>query len=86
MIPKADVRFIVLLWGDKLSLNKELVKGIPLYDYNDIVELGRGSRHTLLHSSKPGISLFIPSTISVDILTYTEFHEKWILGDMIMLF
>ncbi|XP_074570499.1 putative acyl-activating enzyme 16, chloroplastic [Curcuma longa] len=54
LIPKADVRFIVLLWGDKLSLNKELVKGIPLYDYNDIVELGSESRHTLLHSSKPG--------------------------------
>ncbi|XP_042437292.1 probable acyl-activating enzyme 16, chloroplastic [Zingiber officinale] len=54
LIPKADVRFIVLLWGDKLSLNKELVKGIPLYDYNDIIELGSKSRHTLLHSSKPG--------------------------------
>ncbi|KAG6480123.1 hypothetical protein ZIOFF_063601 [Zingiber officinale] len=61
LIPKADVRFIVLLWGDKLSLNKELVKGIPLYDYNDIIELGSKSRHTLLHSSKPepGVCLFL---------------------------
>lgn len=54
LIPKADVRFIVLLWGEKSCLNSKAEKDIPLYDYREIIELGQESHHTLLQSCERG--------------------------------
>ncbi|XP_010905151.2 probable acyl-activating enzyme 16, chloroplastic isoform X1 [Elaeis guineensis] len=54
LIPRADVRFVVLLWGEKSCLNSKAVKGMPLYDYREVIELGRESHHTLLQSCKRG--------------------------------
>ncbi|XP_008794653.4 LOW QUALITY PROTEIN: probable acyl-activating enzyme 16, chloroplastic [Phoenix dactylifera] len=54
LIPKAVVRFIVLLWGEKSCSMVKAVKDIPLYDYREIIELGRESHHTLLQSWKQG--------------------------------
>lgn len=54
LILEADVRFIVLLWGEKSCLNSKALRDIPLYDYGEIIELGQESRHALLQSCKEG--------------------------------
>ncbi|KAI0510492.1 hypothetical protein KFK09_011094 [Dendrobium nobile] len=54
LIARANIRFLVLLWGDKLFLNSEYTKDIILYDFKEIIELGRQSRLSLLSSSKKG--------------------------------
>ncbi|VAI40157.1 unnamed protein product [Triticum turgidum subsp. durum] len=51
-ISRINARFIVLLWGDKSSLNSKAVMDIPVYDYNDITELGRENRNALCYSSE----------------------------------
>lgn len=53
-IPRVDVRFVVLLWGEKSSLNSKSIKDIPLYDYREIIKLGQESRDALLQSCKEG--------------------------------
>ncbi|KAL0918694.1 hypothetical protein M5K25_010717 [Dendrobium thyrsiflorum] len=54
LIARANIRFLVLLWGDKLFLNSEYTKDILLYDFKEIIELGRESRLSLLSSSQKG--------------------------------
>lgn len=54
MIPRVNLRFIVLLWGEKLHLNSEYTKDIPLYDYKEIIGLGHENRLSLLRSCKEG--------------------------------
>ncbi|KAM3318323.1 hypothetical protein ACQJBY_035828 [Aegilops geniculata] len=51
-ISRINARFIVLLWGDKSSLNSKAVMDIPVYDYNDITELGRENRNALCYPSE----------------------------------
>ncbi|VAH96947.1 unnamed protein product [Triticum turgidum subsp. durum] len=51
-ISRINARFVVLLWGDKSSLNSKAVMDIPVYDYNDITELGRENRNALCYSSE----------------------------------
>ena len=58
-ISRINARFIVLLWGDKSSLNSKAVMDIPVYDYNDITELGRENRNALCYSSEQGIICMI---------------------------
>ncbi|KAM0830111.1 hypothetical protein ACQ4PT_066436 [Festuca glaucescens] len=53
-ISRINARFIVLLWGDKSSLNSKAVKDMPVYDYNDITELGKENRNALNHSPEQG--------------------------------
>ncbi|XBH74674.1 hypothetical protein VPH35_101577 [Triticum aestivum] len=53
-ISRINARFIVLLWGDKSSLNSKAVMDIPVYDYNDITELGQENRNALCYSSEQG--------------------------------
>ncbi|XBI86323.1 hypothetical protein VPH35_094302 [Triticum aestivum] len=53
-ISRINARFIVLLWGDKSSLNSKAVMDIPVYDYNDITVLGRENRNALCYSSEQG--------------------------------
>jgi hypothetical protein len=54
-VSRISARFIVLLWGDKSSLDSKGVKDIPVYDYNDIIELGQEKRNALQHSREQGI-------------------------------
>ncbi|KAL6582049.1 Long-chain-fatty-acid--[acyl-carrier-protein] ligase AEE15, chloroplastic [Orobanche minor] len=46
---RARVRFIILLWGEKSSINSVAVE-TPIYSYKDIIQLGHESRAALLHS------------------------------------
>ncbi|KAK6914355.1 AMP-dependent synthetase/ligase [Dillenia turbinata] len=48
---KASIRFVILLWGDKSSLVIDPKMEVPIFDYNDIMELGRQSRCNLFGSS-----------------------------------
>ncbi|RAL54417.1 hypothetical protein DM860_001545 [Cuscuta australis] len=45
-----DVRFIILLWGEKSSITSEVIDGLPIYSYMEIIDLGNDSRMTFLHS------------------------------------
>ncbi|KAG9446031.1 hypothetical protein H6P81_012159 [Aristolochia fimbriata] len=51
---KADIRFIILLWGDKALLDVDVMKGIPLYSYNNIIDLGRDHHDSLLGTHNEG--------------------------------
>ncbi|XP_023748642.1 probable acyl-activating enzyme 16, chloroplastic [Lactuca sativa] len=47
---KASVRFVILLWGDKSSLNSHLMEGIPAYTYKEIIDIGNEHRMLLVDS------------------------------------
>lgn len=44
------MRFVILLWGKKSSVETDIVKGLPVLSYEEIIELGRESRRTLSDS------------------------------------
>nr|GMD65811.1 probable acyl-activating enzyme 16, chloroplastic [Ipomoea batatas] len=48
----ADVRFVILLWGEKSSITSEVMDGRPIYSYNEILDLGNESHMALLHSQE----------------------------------
>nr|XP_043609773.1 probable acyl-activating enzyme 16, chloroplastic [Erigeron canadensis] len=41
---RASVRFIILLWGEKSSMNSHMIEGLPTYSYNEIIDIGREHR------------------------------------------
>ncbi|XP_023748723.2 probable acyl-activating enzyme 16, chloroplastic [Lactuca sativa] len=49
---KASVRFVILLWGDKSSLNSHshIMEGIPAYTYKEIIDIGHEHRMLLVDS------------------------------------
>ncbi|KAI8538132.1 hypothetical protein RHMOL_Rhmol09G0078700 [Rhododendron molle] len=47
---QAAVRFVILVWGDKSCCTSEVLEGLPVYNYKDIIALGRESRMCLLDS------------------------------------
>lgn len=47
---KASMRCIILLWGEKSRLADEGMDGIAVFDYNDIMDMGRESRKVMLDS------------------------------------
>lgn len=47
---QAAVRFVILVWGDKSCLTSEVLEGLPVYNYKDIIDLGHESRMCLLDS------------------------------------
>ncbi|KMZ60386.1 Long-chain-fatty-acid--[acyl-carrier-protein] ligase [Zostera marina] len=51
-IKKANVQFVVLLWDDKSSLNITEGQNMPIYNYLEIIDMGKKSRSSLLSSSK----------------------------------
>ncbi|KAL6532179.1 Long-chain-fatty-acid--[acyl-carrier-protein] ligase AEE15, chloroplastic [Orobanche gracilis] len=61
---RARVRFIILLWGEKSSINSVAVE-TPIYSYKDIIQLGHESRAALLHSEDAS-KHYIYGTISSD--------------------
>lgn len=48
---KANMRFVILLWGDKSSLPGGGLKGIPIFNYKDIISLGQESRKAISNSN-----------------------------------
>nr|CAD1820483.1 unnamed protein product [Ananas comosus var. bracteatus] len=68
-IPRVDVRFVVLLWGEKSTLNSKSIKDIPLYDYREIIKLGQESRDALLQSCKEGQHYSFETINSEDVAT-----------------
>lgn len=48
------MKFIVLLWGEKSSLKNE--GNVPIFDYKEILDLGRESRKSLLDSDDKRMS------------------------------
>lgn len=47
---RADVRFAILLWGEKSCLDSAVVKKVPIYNYEEIIDIGQESRRILLDS------------------------------------
>ncbi|KAL6970932.1 Long-chain-fatty-acid--[acyl-carrier-protein] ligase AEE15, chloroplastic, variant 2 [Sarracenia purpurea var. burkii] len=46
----ASIRFVILLWGEKSSFTNEVLEGLAIYNYKEILVLGRESRMLLLDS------------------------------------
>ncbi|XP_062109235.1 probable acyl-activating enzyme 16, chloroplastic [Humulus lupulus] len=66
---KANMRFIILLWGDKSSLSSKGVQGIPVFDYQQIIQLGQESRREISDSSDVSESYIYEAIDSDDIAT-----------------
>uniref|UniRef100_A0A2P2K9N6 AMP-dependent synthetase/ligase domain-containing protein n=1 Tax=Rhizophora mucronata TaxID=61149 RepID=A0A2P2K9N6_RHIMU len=47
---KAALRFVILLWGDKSCLAVDGIQGTPIFNYNEIIDLGRESCSALFDS------------------------------------
>ncbi|CAA7396191.1 unnamed protein product [Spirodela intermedia] len=54
LFPTAEIRFIILLWGDKSILDSKMLSKIPIFNYEDIEDLGEKSRDSLLNSMERG--------------------------------
>lgn len=69
---KASMRCIILLWGEKSSL--EGMDGIPVFDYNDIMDMGRESRKIMLgsHDAKQQYTYEAISLDDIATLVYTS--------------
>ncbi|KAL5542769.1 hypothetical protein UlMin_010479 [Ulmus minor] len=44
---KANMRFLILLWGEKSNLLSVGVKGIPVFSYKEVIKLGQESRKAI---------------------------------------
>lgn len=55
----AALRFVILLWGDKSCLESNFFDEVPVYNYKEIIQLGRESRMTLLYSHDASKLLYI---------------------------
>ncbi|XP_048230081.1 probable acyl-activating enzyme 16, chloroplastic [Ricinus communis] len=70
----AVITFIILLWGEKSGLDIKGMDGIPVFNYKQIVDLGRESRKVLLDSDDAWRQ-YVYETISSDdvaTLVYTS--------------
>lgn len=47
---KAAMKFVILLWGEKSSLACDGLERMPVFNYKEIVDLGRESRRSLFDS------------------------------------
>lgn len=54
---KTSIRFVILLWGEKSGLVADRIDGIPVFTYDEIINLGRESRRIL--SASHGASKLI---------------------------
>ncbi|XP_022147167.1 probable acyl-activating enzyme 16, chloroplastic [Momordica charantia] len=71
---KASMRYIILLWGEKSSLADEGLDGIVVFDFNDIMDMGRKSRKVMLdsHDAKQDYIYEAISSDDVATLVYTS--------------
>ncbi|XP_010247393.1 PREDICTED: long-chain-fatty-acid--[acyl-carrier-protein] ligase AEE15, chloroplastic-like isoform X2 [Nelumbo nucifera] len=70
---KAVIRSVILLWGEKSCLSNYVIEGLTIFNYNEIIDLGRESRRVLLETNKGGLHIY--ETISSDdtaTLVYTS--------------
>ncbi|KAH7572987.1 hypothetical protein JRO89_XS03G0047100 [Xanthoceras sorbifolium] len=44
---KSAMRFVILLWGKKSCLATDRMDGIPIFNYDEVIDLGRESRRVL---------------------------------------
>ncbi|KAL9260155.1 Long-chain-fatty-acid--[acyl-carrier-protein] ligase AEE15, chloroplastic-like protein [Drosera capensis] len=54
---QAKMNFVILLWGEKSEVAREVLEELSVFSYSEIIALGRESRKTLLDphgSSKAG--------------------------------
>ncbi|CAH9049992.1 unnamed protein product [Cuscuta epithymum] len=49
---RADVRFVILLWGENSSITSEVIDGLPIYSYTEILDFGNDSCRTFLQSQE----------------------------------
>ncbi|CAI0447589.1 unnamed protein product [Linum tenue] len=61
----ATVKFVILLWGEKQCRDKIGIEGLPVYSYQEIIDLGRES-YKALSDSNHTRSMNIHETISSD--------------------
>lgn len=56
---RTTMRFVILLWGEKRSLLNEAGVQIPIYSYEEIINLGHESRAALLLSEDASKSFLV---------------------------
>ncbi|KAM7465751.1 hypothetical protein LguiB_013313 [Lonicera macranthoides] len=66
---RATIRFGILLWGEKSSLPRKVADALPIYDYKEIIDLGRDSRTALLDSPDARKKFIYEAISSDDIAT-----------------
>ncbi|VFQ64618.1 unnamed protein product [Cuscuta campestris] len=66
---RVDVRFVILLWGEKSSIRSEVIDGLPIYRYTEILDLGNKSHMALLHSQEAGRQFIYEPINSDDVAT-----------------
>ncbi|XWS13334.1 hypothetical protein CRYUN_Cryun36dG0028600 [Craigia yunnanensis] len=71
---KATMRFIVLLWGEKSCLATDETQGVPIFSYNEIMELGRESCVALIdsHDARQGYKYEAIGSDDIATLVYTS--------------
>ncbi|CAN1325105.1 Probable acyl-activating enzyme 16, chloroplastic [Linum perenne] len=62
---KATLRFVILLWGDKANLNVLGIEELPVFSYQEIIDLGQESYKAFSVAIKTG-SKYLYETISSD--------------------
>ncbi|GAY53577.1 hypothetical protein CUMW_150140 [Citrus unshiu] len=67
---KAAMRFIILLWGKKSSVAPDIVEEIPVFSYDEIIDLGRESRKAFSDSNDARKHYKYETIGSDDIATY----------------
>ncbi|KAG6431469.1 hypothetical protein SASPL_109548 [Salvia splendens] len=66
---RATVRFIILLWGEKTNIISEAAPEVPIYTYQEIIDMGCQSREALRHSGDARIKFTYETIRSDDIAT-----------------
>ncbi|KAL9411397.1 hypothetical protein AB3S75_045066 [Citrus x aurantiifolia] len=67
---KAAMRFVILLWGKKSSVASDIVEDIPVFSYDEIIDLGRESRKAFSDSNDARKNYKYETIGSDDIATY----------------
>ena len=55
---RASIRFIILLWGEKSCLPSEIMERVPVFNYKEVIDLGRES-HSVHDSHYASKSIYI---------------------------
>ncbi|XP_042056502.1 probable acyl-activating enzyme 16, chloroplastic [Salvia splendens] len=66
---RATVRFIILLWGEKTNITSEAAPEVPIYTYQEIIDMGCQSHEALRHSGDARTKFTYETIRSDDIAT-----------------
>ncbi|KAK1282366.1 hypothetical protein QJS10_CPB22g00731 [Acorus calamus] len=69
LFSKANVRFLIILWGEKSCIDANMVHDIPAFTYDEIIRLGKDRRQSVPHSFKEGHGYIHESIKSDDVAT-----------------